>query len=59
MKLLLEPMESQKLTIALISTSNEGQVYGQIIIQRLHSIEKRVVSFLLIFTYFKFLNLHR
>jgi len=50
MKLLLEPMESQKLSVALISTSNEGQAYGQIILQRQRSSEKRVVSFLNICT---------
>ncbi|XP_025209054.1 uncharacterized protein LOC112604302 isoform X2 [Melanaphis sacchari] len=44
MKLLLEPMESQKLSVALISTSNEGQAYGQLILQRQHSDEKRVIS---------------
>lgn len=44
MKLLLEPMESQKLSIALISTSNEGQAFGQLILQRQHSNEKRMVS---------------
>lgn len=44
MKLLLESMESQKLSIALISTSNEGEAYGQLVIQRQHSSEKRVVS---------------
>jgi len=43
-KLLLEPMESQKLNVALISTSNEGQAYGDIVIIRQHSSEKRVVS---------------
>lgn len=43
MKLLLEPMESQKLSVALISTSNEGQAYGHLILQRQHSNEKRVV----------------
>jgi len=46
MKLLLEPMESQKLNVALISTSNEGQAYGQLTLQRIHSNEKRVVSLL-------------
>lgn len=45
MKLLLEPMESQKLSVALISTSNEGEAYGQIVLQRQRSSEKRVVSF--------------
>ncbi|KAL4149337.1 hypothetical protein QTP88_003302 [Uroleucon formosanum] len=44
MKLLLEPMESQKLSVALISTSNEGQAYGHLIFQRQHSSEKRVIS---------------
>lgn len=44
MKLLLEPMESQKLSVALISTLNEGQAYGHIILQRQNSSEKRVVS---------------
>ncbi|VVC30296.1 Hypothetical protein CINCED_3A007704 [Cinara cedri] len=44
MKLLLESMESQKLSIALISTSNEGEAYGQLILQRQHSSEKRVIS---------------
>lgn len=44
MKLLLESMESQKLSLALISTSNEGQAYGQLVLQRQHSSEKRVVS---------------
>lgn len=44
MKLLLEPMESQKLSVALISTSNEGEAYGHLILQRQHSNEKRVVS---------------
>lgn len=44
MKLLLEPMESQKLNVVLISTSNEGQAFGQIILQRQHSCEKSVVS---------------
>ena len=44
MKLLLEPMESQKLSVALISTSNEGQAYGHLILQRQHSNDKRVVS---------------
>lgn len=48
MKLLLEPMESQKLSVALISTSNEGEAYGQIVIRRQHSDEKRVVSILFI-----------
>lgn len=45
MKLLLEPMESQKLSVVLTSTSNEGQAYGQVVIKRQHSCEKRVVSF--------------
>lgn len=44
MNLLLESMESQKLSLALISTSNEGQAYGQLVLQRQHSSEKRVVS---------------
>ncbi|XP_025411183.1 uncharacterized protein LOC112684083 isoform X2 [Sipha flava] len=44
MKLLLEPMESQKLSVALISTLNEGQAYGHIILQRQNSSEKRVIS---------------
>ncbi|XP_022167915.1 uncharacterized protein LOC111032049 isoform X2 [Myzus persicae] len=44
MKLLLEPMESQKLSVALISTSNEGQAYGHLILQRQNSNEKRVIS---------------
>ncbi|XP_016658195.1 uncharacterized protein LOC100161585 isoform X2 [Acyrthosiphon pisum] len=44
MKLLLEPMESQKLSVALISTSNEGQAYGHLILQRQHSNDKRVIS---------------
>lgn len=44
MKLLLEPMESQKLSVALISTSNEGQAYGHLVLQRQRSDEKRVVS---------------
>lgn len=43
MKLLLEPMESQKLCVALISTSNEGQAYGKLVLQRQRSNEKRVV----------------
>ena len=51
MKLLLEPMESQKLSIALISTSNEGQAFGQLILQRQHSNEKRMVSLLIISFY--------
>lgn len=50
MKLLLEPMESQKLSVALISTLNEGQAYGEIVLQRLRSSEKRVVSFIIIYT---------
>lgn len=49
MKLLLEPMESQKLSVALISTSNEGEAYGQIVIQRQRSSEKRVVGLFLYF----------
>lgn len=44
MKLLLEPMESQKLSVALISTSNEGQAYGHLVLQRQRSDEKRVIS---------------
>ncbi|KAL4149286.1 hypothetical protein QTP88_003266 [Uroleucon formosanum] len=44
MKLLLEPMESQKLSVALISTSNESQAYGYLILQRQNSNEKRVIS---------------
>lgn len=49
MKLLLEPMECQKLSVALISTSNEGQAYGHLILQRQHSNEKRVVSLYIIY----------
>lgn len=45
MKLLLEPMESQKLSVVLVSTSNEGPSYGQLVLKRQHSSEKRVVSF--------------
>lgn len=44
MKLLLEPMESQKLSVILISTSNDGEAYGQLILQRLRSNEKNLVS---------------
>lgn len=46
MKLLLEPMESQKLSVILISTSNDGEAYGQLILQRQHSSEKNLVSYL-------------
>lgn len=44
MKLLLEPMESQKLSVILISTSNDGEAYGQLILQRQRSSEKNLVS---------------
>lgn len=47
MKLLLESMESQKLSVALISTSNEGEAYGQIVLQRQRSSEKQVVGLVL------------
>lgn len=50
MKLLLEPMESQKLCVALISTSNEGHAFGQLVLQRQKGNEKRAVSF------FEYLN---
>lgn len=49
MKLLLEPMESQKLSVALISTSNEGHAFGQLVLQRQQGNEKRAVSFLAFF----------
>ncbi|XP_050531847.1 uncharacterized protein LOC126900284 isoform X2 [Daktulosphaira vitifoliae] len=45
MKLLLEPMESQKVSVVLISTSNEGEAYGQIVLQRQCNVnDKKVIS---------------